>query len=271
MRPGLLWKAAAPIRGYVRHCPLQRGKGLLVRRLLLPILPPDPAVFAARLPGGGIVHLHPRETIGFATLLYGGFETAEITCAIERSSPGTTTFDVGANVGIYSVALSRAVGPDGQVVAVEPDTASARRLMGNLALNSIANVRVIEAVASDRNEMVELYLADDSAFNSVVAIEGRHAGMGTVAVRSMRLDEVWDDLGRPTVSFVKIDVEGAEVPVLRGAEVMIATARPALQVEANDRRRLALIRSELGPLGYRDFPQPGFQPWNHLFLQVSAV
>jgi FkbM family methyltransferase len=269
--PGFLWKLAGPIRVYVRHCPFQRGKGLLVRRLLLPTLPPDPALFVARLPGGGLIRLHPRETIGFATLLDGGFETSEITCAIERSPAGTTTFDVGANVGIFSVALGRAVGPDGHVVAVEPDPANVRRLLDNLAFNSIGNARVVEAAASDREEIVELHLADDPAYNSVVAIEGRHAQTGTAAVQSVRLDQIWDDLGRPTVSFVKIDVEGGEVSVLRGSKVMIAATRPALLVEANDVRRLTLLRSELEPHGYRDDPQPGFQPWNHLFVPSDGL
>jgi FkbM family methyltransferase len=268
--PGLLWTIAGPIRGYVRRSPIQRGKGLLARRILRPILPPEPAVFAARLPGGGLVHLHPRETIGFATLLYGGFETAEISCAIELAVPGLTTFDVGANVGIYSVALGRAVGSDGLVVAVEPDTTNVRRLRDNLALNSIGNVRVVEAVAGDSNEVVELHLADDPAYNSVTRIEGGHLQAGTAAVQSIRLDQVWEDLARPAVSFVKIDVEGAEVSVLRGARAMIASTHPSLLVEANDEARLALLRSELEPLGYRLSARPGFQPWNHLFQRAHA-
>ena len=263
--PGLLWAIAGPIRGYVRHFPVQRGKGVLMRRILLPILPPEPAVFAAQLPGGGLVHLHPRETIGFATLLYGGFETPEISCAIELAVPGQTTFDVGANVGIYSVALGLRVGRDGLVVAVEPDGANVRRLRENLTMNSIANARVVEAVAGDVDEVVELHLADDSAYNSVMRIEGRHVETGTAAVQSVRLDRVWEDLGRPAVSFVKIDVEGAEVSVLRGARAMITSTRPSLLVEANDESSLALLRAELEPLGYRRIARPEFQPWNHLF------
>ena len=215
--------------------------------------------------------MHPRETIGFSTLVFGGFETAEIRCAIERSMQGTTTFDVGANVGIFSVALARAVGSDGQVVAIEPDPASVRRLRGNLALNSVANARVVEAAANDREGMVELHIADDPAYNSVFAIEGRHAQAGTVWVPSVRLDQIWSDLGCPSVSFVKVDVEGAEASVIRGAAVMILTARPALLMEAADRHRLALLCSELEAFGYGEAPQPGFQPWNHLFLHRDLL
>lgn len=218
------------------------------------------------LPGGGLVEVHPRETIGFSTLVYGGFETAEIRTAIKCSAQGTTAFDVGANVGIFSVALAGAVGPNGRVVAVEPDGAMVRRLRGNLALNSIANVKIVEAAATDREEMVELHLADDPAYNSLLAVEGRHVEAGTTWVPSVRLDQVWSDLGRPNVSFVKVDVEGAELSVIRGGATMITAGRPALLIEAADPGRFARIRSELEPLGYRDCPQAGFQPWNHLFL-----
>lgn len=269
MTLGPLWALALPIRSYVRHFPIQRGKGLLIRNILLPILPPTPAVFLAEVPGGGLVHLHPRETLGFVTLVYGGFETAEISSAIELASPGTTAFDVGANVGIYSVAIARAVGSHGLVVAIEPDTANVSRLRENLALNSIANVQVVEAVAGDREEVVELQIADDPAYNSVMGIEGNHVSVGTRAVRSVTLDRLWEDLGRPAVSFVKIDVEGAEASVLRGARAMLAAQHPALLVEATDEARLAALHAELDALGYRRTGRPGFQPWNRLFLMAE--
>jgi FkbM family methyltransferase len=267
---GRLWTIAGPIRSYIRRFPIHRGKGLLIRRILMPILPPNPAIFVARLPGGGLVRLHPRETLGFATLVYGGFEREEISCAIELAAPGVATFDVGANIGMFSVALGRAVGRDGLVVAVEPDATNVRRLRDNLTFNSIANVRVVEAVAGERDEVVELHLADDRAYNSVMTIEEGRAVVGTTSVRSVRLDRIWEELGRPAVSFVKIDVEGAEASVLRGGRAMISATHPSLIVEAVDEARLALLLSELEPLGYRRSARRGFQPWNHLFVQADA-
>jgi FkbM family methyltransferase len=266
---GRRWAIAGPIRSYVRRFPINRGKGLLIRRILIPILPAKPAVFEAVLPGGGRVHLQPRETLGFATLLNGGFETAEISCAIELAKAGTTAFDVGANVGMYSVALGRAVGPDGQVISVEPDTDNVSRLRENLALNSITNVRVVEAAAGEDDQMVELRLADDRAYNSVVQIEAGHSVVDTATVPSVRLDQVWEDLGCPAVSFLKIDVEGAEALVLRGARAMMRAAYPAVLVEANHEANLALLRSELEPLGYRRSSREGFHRWNHLFLRAE--
>jgi FkbM family methyltransferase len=267
---GLLWSIARPIRCYVRHSPVPRGKGFLIRRVLLPILPPEPALFLAQIPGGGQVHLHPRESLGFVTLIYGGFETAEVSCAIELASRGKAAFDVGANVGIYSVALGSAVGNTARVVAVEPDKNNVRRLRANLALNSIANVDVVEAAAGDRDDEVGLRVADDRAYNSIMEIErGQPTGEMTM-VRSVRLDRIWHDLGRPDVSFVKVDVEGAELSVLRGAQSMVATTHPALLLEANTDAALASLRRELEPLGYRRSPRASFEPWNHLFTWSGA-
>lgn len=263
---GVWWRIVVLVRRYVRHCPVQRGKGVLVRRVLLPALPGGTATFTSRLPGGGLVNLRPRETIGLATLLYGSFESAEISCAIRLAEPGTMAFDVGANVGVYSVALGLAVGQDGLVIAIEPDGNAVHRLIDNLALNSITSVQVVEAAAGEGDSQVELHLADDSAYNSVVTVGGGHSEAGVLVVRSVRLDDIWEVHGRPIVSVVKIDVEGAELSVVRGARAMITTVRPAILVEANDRQHLAPLQSELELLGYRRATRPGFEPWNHLFL-----
>lgn len=262
---GRLWMLAAPLRAYIRHFPVHRGKGFVTRHVLMPLLPPEPAAFITHLPGGAAVELRARETLGFATLLNGGFETAEIECAIELAAAGTTAFDVGANVGVYTVAIARAV-DNGRVVAVEPDAATMRRLRANLGRNSLDNVLVIEAVASECDGTAELHVADDPAYSSTGEIEVGHRSVGSRVVASVRLDTVWADLGRPGVSMVKIDVEGAEVAVLRGARAMLISEHPSLLVEANNRERLGMLAAELGPLGYRESPQRDFAPWNHLFV-----
>jgi FkbM family methyltransferase len=155
------------------------------------------------------------------------------------------------------------------VVAVEPDHVNLGRLRDNLALNSIGNVQIVEAAAGERDELVELHIADDPAYNSVGRIEGGHVTVGTTSVQSVPLDRIWQELGRPPVSFVKIDVEGAEASVLRGARKMMTSTRPPLLIEARDDARLALLMSELEPLGYRRSMRPGFLPWNHLFVRAD--
>lgn len=91
--------------------------------------------------------------------------------------------------------------------------------------------------------------------------------VGRVAVPGVTLDDLWEGVGRPRVSFIKIDVEGAEGDVLRGAGGMIGATRPQLIVEVHDRERVGWL-SALLP-GYESVVVPGFISWNYLFRPVS--
>src|ERR687885_83981 len=123
-----LWPLTWPIRRYWIRSERKLGKSLLVDRVLKPLLPAPPAGFEAELPGGGRVFLHYREDVGLVTLLGGGFEQAELEAAREHARAGSTAIDVGANVGVFTVVLARAVGPAGRVLAFEPFPANVRRL-----------------------------------------------------------------------------------------------------------------------------------------------
>ena len=71
--------------------------------------------------------------------------------------------------------------------------------------------------------------------------------------------------GRPAVSVVKIDVEGAELNVLNGATKLLESCRPHLMMEANTRDELRVIEDFLAPYGYSRSRPVGFMPWNYLF------
>src|SRR5919199_5361377 len=129
----VLWPLTWPVRQYWLRSDRKVGKRLLVDRVLKPVLPAAPRGFEAELPGGGRVFLHYREDIGLVTLFGGGFERPELERARALARPGTTAIDVGANVGVYSVVLARAVGPTGRVLAFEPAPENARRLAENVA------------------------------------------------------------------------------------------------------------------------------------------
>lgn len=154
-----------------------------------------------------------------------------------RLGPGDLFVDVGANVGVYTVyVLELGV----EVIAIEPDPVSAERLRLNLSLNDYT-ATVIEAVLADDNGGRELTVGLDSTNRLVSA--------GTECqsrpVTSFTLDAV---IGDRTASGVKIDVEGAEWLVLRGAEKALRERRiKLLQLEWNDcsRRNFGYDRTAL--------------------------
>jgi FkbM family methyltransferase len=260
-----------PVRIYLKRSPFPRGKGFITRRILKPLLPPPPSSFLAVRPDGSQVLLYYRETLGLTTITLGHFEDAECRVLCELARLGSTAIDVGANVGVMAIPLAKAVGPGGTVVAVEPLAENVRRLETNATLNALTNIVVRQVAASDRQGSIDFHVAEDAAFGSLGSISPGMALAGVVSVESVPLDKIWADLGSPSISVVKIDVEGAEAGVIRGATAIIERDRPALLLEANTLADLAQATGLLKPYGYSKQPRKGFMPWNHLFTVDELV
>jgi len=233
------------------------------------MLPALPAGFEAELPSGGKVFLHHREDIGLVVLLSGGFELAETASAVELARSGTTAIDVGANVGMFTVPLALAVGAEGRVLAIEPSPESTQRLEQNVRLNELDNVIVRQVAVSDQPGELLLRLGDDPAFHSTTAVaESRGVDEGVV-VRAETLDGLWMSAGEPEVSFVKIDTEGGELDVLRGATRLMSEQRPSLLVEAKGAERERELDALLEPWSYTRTRGRGFALGNFLCLPVG--
>lgn len=146
------------------------------------------------------------------------FETAVITDLLqtvnEYETP--TVFDVGANLGIHTILVKKAL-PQSEVVAIEPYPTNASRLLQNINLNEV-DVDVINAVVSDTEEVVTL-----TGFNNEVQSDGTVSigNDGHVFDWSRTLANLVETGGWDIPDIVKIDVEGAEGKVLRGLKPII--------------------------------------------------
>lgn len=170
------------------------------------------------------VRLKVRSNSVFADAWLGrwGFEAGEQRALRALLAPGQRVLDVGANVGLYTVIMARAVGPAGHVWSFEPSPATAARLQENVRLNRLQNVTVAAAAVGETEGEVELLEFPDGqdVYNSVGARE--RPAEGVRAVRGVRVPAVTLDAyaareGIKRVSVLKVDVEGAEERVLRGA------------------------------------------------------
>lgn len=263
----LLWLLVAPVRLYVRHSPLARGKWRLSQTILEPVLSlfPRGMTMLASVPGGRIP-LSYSEDLGRRVLITGGFEAAEIDVVISYAKRGGCAADVGANVGMFTIPLADKVGPAGAVFAFEPHPANAERLRQNCENNGASNVVVHELALAERDGVIVLQLGKDAAYGSTVGVwPGKESGE-TLSVPCRTLDGIWQEAGRPQISVVKVDVEGAELSVLDGARELLADCAPALLVEANSMQAFNELCEWLGKIDYRRKPCPRFEPWNHLFL-----
>lgn len=264
----MLWALAWPLRIYVRHTPIERGRRYLIQRALAPLVPGEDRTFLFCSPGGGQVRLRYRESIGFTMLLQGGFERAEVETLMKAVRPGTVAVDIGANVGIFTIALASAVGTDGAVWAFEPLSENVDRLRKNVIENQLTNVKLFPVAASDVDGAISFHVAEDSAYGSTREV---FYGQGTGRSRTVpavRLDSEWRAHGMQSVSVIKIDVEGAELAVLRGSEDVIRRCRPVLLVEAATSDELANIENYLLPFNYERRARDGFVAYNHLFVPL---
>lgn len=266
-----IWTLLWPIRLYLRHFPYPRGKGILLRHLVIPLLPPKGIEFILSVPEGGSVRVGYRETLGLSSLLYGTFEKGELEFVSQYLQPGNTVMDIGSNIGFFSVVMGRAIGKTGVVFAFDPVPANIARLKSNLKENGISAAAVYELALGSANGQMELKMSDDTAYASMHRVEDGFENGQVIQVNVRRLDDVWRERGCPMISFIKMDVEGAELEVIKGGGEMLTQCHPSMLIEANTPQHLAKLIEALQPYGYRHIHPDGFLKHNHLFICPQHV
>jgi len=244
-----------------------KGKGFIVKFIIVPLLPPPPNVIEVSPAKGVYVDFFYTEIIGQSYLLWGGFENKEIEHALENVAEGDVVFDIGANVGLYSAVFAEKVGETGRVIAIEPFSENVKRLKANMKKNSFFNVTSYECALSDTAGVVTLFMASDSAYLSLNQPIGDKGRNERVSVDAFLLDDIWDREGNPDVSFIKLDVEGAEEKVLTGGGRCIAQCNPMIQLECFDTTALEGIINVLGQHGYTCIKPDGFKQFDWVFVQ----
>jgi FkbM family methyltransferase len=134
--------------------------------------------------------------------------------------PNTVFWDVGANVGFYSLLASKLVGP-GKVFAFEPVPRNLSYLTKHLALNRVVNVEVLAIALSDRNGTSSFEIEE-------TGFMGRLSGEGSITVPTATLDSLVEEGKVLPPNCVKMDIEGAELFALRGATRTFQRFRPVL-------------------------------------------
>jgi FkbM family methyltransferase len=167
-------------------------------------------------------------------LVYWGFCTDRPQALYALIRPGTVVFDVGANLGDVALNLAAMVGPEGKVHAFEPDPVSFTKLTENLALNAFTNVTTWKLGLGEV----------PGALTMNVNSPGNRGGNRIASTRptpesfAIEIDTIDGLVERQDISridLIKIDVEGFELSVLKGARKTLQRLRPKLFVELADR------------------------------------
>jgi FkbM family methyltransferase len=190
-------------------------------------------------PAAGIwMRLNPRT--GLDTLR--GLGEPEVQDALRRHLRlGMTFYDVGANVGFFSLLAARVVGDRGSVVAFEADPEIAARLREHVDRNACLSTTIVEKAVWSEASKVFFERADPAASPD----RGLGHIAGTATPNAIEVEAITlDDFARtsPAPDFIKCDVEGAEVEVFRGAPKLLAEKRPVIVCEIHsEENRLALL------------------------------
>jgi FkbM family methyltransferase len=216
-----------------------------------------------RTKNGLVLYNRHDKYIGRSLDRYGEFSAGEADLLRQAIRPGWTVVEVGANIGAHTLPIARQVGPRGVVYAFEPQRILFQTLCANLALNSIMNVHCrMEALgdAAGTVAIPPLDYAKENNFGGLSLSQSAKYGKGSESVPVITLDSL--ELAR--CEFLKVDVEGMELSVLKGSQSTVERLRPILYIE-NDRSELSppLIEFLLS-LGYRLFWHlpPLFDPNN---------
>jgi FkbM family methyltransferase len=161
---------------------------------------------------------------------------AEMSALLRALSAGDVAIDVGANKGGFSYGLARKVEKTGCVYAFEPQTQLAQYLsMCGDRLN-LPQLQVVAKAVSDRPGTMSLFCPPDSNSPGATLVPGEHIPAGWIQkqVEIITLDDFLKSETRP-VKAIKIDVEGHELAVLRGAQRTIQRDRPVIVLECEER------------------------------------
>src|SRR5262249_44856357 len=156
------------------------------------------------------------------------YDPASVELLKRLTHQGSVVLDVGANVGIVTLPLARAVGPQGQVHAFEPHPEVRQRLKRNVALNNLSNVTICGDAVGAVPGPAPLYGNGTGNGGAASLAPGPTLGE-TFTVEVRTLDSYTADL--PRVDLIKIDVEGADFAVLEGARETMRRWKPAIYIE----------------------------------------
>ncbi len=209
------------------------------------------------IPHGYRMYLDVDESPMMRDRSHGLYESEKVEAFRCFLSPGDSVVDAGVNKGYFSLLAARLVGPAGTVFAFEPHPENCKWFLKSVAANGYRHVNLVRAALGATNGVTELYLGEKSGWHS---LKQNSENQPSLNVNILQLDDALARMGNPRIKLIKIDVEGAELEVLRGALSTLANTSPlVLLVDLHHSR--GLRHSEIHSL----LTQQGFS-----LVEISA-
>jgi FkbM family methyltransferase len=244
-------------RWYLSKFPLRDGKAFCYQRLHAALAPGD-RFAVVRLDKGFRMKLDLADPEQLKVYFYGHYHERYEADLVQRLLGDDEVFwDIGANVGYFTLVAAAALAHRGEVVAFEPGKNAYARLQENLALNPYRNIRTYPVAVTDREGEAVLHLLGDIADSSANLYQAGQTQGRTEVCRTVALDPFRQQEGLRPPHLVKLDAEGAELAVLQGAAHLLSQSPPLLLMEMEEKNlraagaSKAAIRQVLFRYGYR--------------------
>ena len=234
--------AARLAAAYRNLAPAHKGKSRVVNAMHMawPVDANAPSRRLVRLTTGGWIVVDRGSYLG-EKIYQTGIHEKQVTNLIqELVVPGSVVFDVGAHVGYFTILCGPLVGPTGQVHSFEADKRIFDELTANIVMNGMSHAHPNNAVVIDTTGTVEFYLDSKVAGGVGGILRTERSEAKPVLVSSVSLDDYVKANQINRVDFVKIDVEGAELKVLRGMRDIIERFSPIVICELGEAQFNAL-------------------------------
>lgn len=212
---------------------------------------------------GGRVECDLRDIIGQYIFHFGVWEPHVSALVVSRLKPGDVFCDIGANIGYYSVLAGVRVGDQGSVIAIEPSPGIFEQLRRNVDLAAVRSVRLVKSAVGADEGTVTLY-PGPAPNRGLTTIVPNRATAGEQRVEMHTLDAILTAEERRRLRLVKIDVEGAERPILKSLLATLDRYSQQLEVVAEVAPTRALdegwtvgqVVDEFAQHGFRAFAVP---------------
>lgn len=167
------------------------------------------------------IFLERKGTVS-TTLFYTGiWEENETNLVKKEIQKDDIVLDIGAHIGYYTLLFAKLAGPGGKIFAFEPDRGNYNLLKKNIKENGYQNITIERMAVSDENGTTKLFLSEnDSGHNRIYY--GKYVSKNFDIIKKINLDDYFkNDSIAEKISFVKMDVEGSELGVLRGMKSIL--------------------------------------------------
>jgi FkbM family methyltransferase len=203
---------------------------------------------------GGQIFLNLHESSAMVQRAMRSYEPAKHALIRKHLRPGMTFIDVGANKGDFTLLAARLAGSSGKVISIEPEPENNSMLQRSIALNAYPNIKVLQLALSDADGIATLQIGSTSGAHT---LSPEFNGTRTVEVPTRTLDGIVAEQQLAAVDMIKIDVQGLELAVLRGAaETLRANPRIILLLDLpkqSEKRRA--IGEYLAQFSFTYFPE----------------